>query len=144
MASPRDLQDLEFKGAGSYWNTVQSNRRAARSQQSPTPRGSEGTVAQRHPRYKRRLYESPSRAKGKSVACDPSSIMGPIKENGKMLWCVRDRVMLILDPGTKRKATDEPNTPSDSKRIKSSNSEEPETNNIPKAPNVIPFPEKVN
>jgi len=42
----------------------------------------------------------------------------------------------------KRKATEDPNTPSDSKRIKSSYSEEPESNNILKASNVIPFPEK--
>jgi hypothetical protein len=52
--------------------------------------------------------------------------------------------MLTFNPGSKRKATEEPNTPSDTKRIKSSYSEEPEANNIPKAPTVIPFPEKAS
>lgn len=51
--------------------------------------------------------------------------------------------MLTFNPGSKRKATEEPNTPSDAKRIKSSYSEEPE-DNIPKAPSVIPFPEKAS
>jgi histone acetyltransferase len=52
--------------------------------------------------------------------------------------------MLTVNLGSKRKATEEPNTPSDIKRIKSSYSEEPDTENIPKAPNVIPFPEKAS
>jgi histone acetyltransferase len=72
--------------------------------------------------------------------------MAPIKENGTVL-CYSEThlsIMLTSNAGTKRKATEEPSTPSDSKRIKSSNSEEPETNNIPKAPSVIPFPEKVH
>jgi histone acetyltransferase len=77
------------------------------------------------------------------VACDTPDNMGPIKENGRASWYARDCLMLICNLGTKRKATEEPNTPSDSKRIKSSNSEEPETTNIPKAPSAIPFPEKV-
>ena len=45
---------------------------------------------------------------------------------------------------SKRKATEEPNTPSDNKRIKTSQSEsaEPEEIKIPKAGHPIPFPEK--
>lgn len=53
--------------------------------------------------------------------------MGPIKENG-----------------SKRKATEEPSTPSDNKRIKSSHSEEPEIKSSPRGAKPIPFPEKVN
>jgi histone acetyltransferase len=57
--------------------------------------------------------------------------MGPVKENG-----------------SKRKATEEPSTPSDHKRIKSSHSEE-ETDLLKISPKgrgakPIPFPEKVS
>ncbi|KIM98067.1 hypothetical protein OIDMADRAFT_105502 [Oidiodendron maius Zn] len=122
MDVPRDLQ---FKGAGSYWSSVQSKRRAPRSEERPTPDESEYTTVRRQRHQYRPHRESPSELQRSLVACNSPDTMGPIKENG-----------------TKRKATEEPSTPSDSKRIKSSNSEEPETNNIPKAPSVIPFPEK--
>jgi hypothetical protein len=124
-------RELEFIGAGNYWNLVQGRRRTAHSR-GVYAESSQGSESQ--PELER-----------VSALNDVSTNMGPIKENGMTIWYGgRDRIMLICTPGTKRKATEEPNTPSDSKRIKSSNSEEPETNNVPRAPNVIPFPEKVS
>jgi hypothetical protein len=43
----------------------------------------------------------------------------------------------------KRKATDEPSTPLEAKRIKTSNSPEVEEKKLVNQANVIPFPEKV-
>lgn len=43
----------------------------------------------------------------------------------------------------KRKATDEPSTPLEAKRIKTSNSPEVDEKKLLNQPNVIPFPEKV-
>ena len=52
--------------------------------------------------------------------------------------------LTLTTSGSKRKATEEPGTPSDSKRIKSSHSEEPENMKKNTKPgNPIPFPEKV-
>jgi hypothetical protein len=72
--------------------------------------------------------------------------MAPSKDESKlgaiaMYLCFRDFNILFL--GSKRKATDEPSTPSASKRIKSSHSDSPEPKKIPAAGNPIPFPEKV-
>lgn len=71
--------------------------------------------------------------------------MGPIKENGRYRT---HYVPFCTDslPAAKRKATEEPGTPSESKRIKSSHSEEPDViRSLPKGkPEPIPFPEKVS
>lgn len=45
---------------------------------------------------------------------------------------------------SKRKASEDPTSPSANKRIKSSHSESPEPKKIPVAGNPIPFPEKVS
>ena len=73
--------------------------------------------------------------------------MAPSKDESKlgaitMNLCLRDLNILFL--GSKRKATDEPSTPSASKRIKASHSDSPEPKKIPAAGNPIPFPEKVS
>lgn len=141
MDVPRDLQ---FKGAGSYWSSIQSKRRAARSEELSTPERSEGPIRQRDRPQNCLPRESRSKAQRTSVACDSPDSMGPIKENGMVPRCAMRDLELTWNPGVKRKATEDPNTPSDSKRIKSSYSEEPESNNILKASNVIPFPEKVS
>lgn len=71
--------------------------------------------------------------------------MGPIKENGKCQeYWIGGAILRRL--ASKRKATDSPSTPSDTKRIKSSHSEERDVvKTLPKSgAKPIPFPEKVS
>ena len=79
MDVPRDLQ---FKGAGSYWSSVQSKRRAPRSEEQPTPDESEYTIVRRQRHQYRPHRELPSELQRSLVACDSPDTMGPIKENG--------------------------------------------------------------
>jgi len=76
-----------------------------------------------------------------------NTTMAPSKDESKLraiavYLYLRDLNILFL--GSKRKATDEPSTPSASKRIKASHSDSPEPKKIPAAGNPIPFPEKVS
>lgn len=51
---------------------------------------------------------------------------------------------MLISSVSKRKASNEPNSPAGNKRIKSSHSEEPETSDIPAAPKIVPFPVKAS
>jgi hypothetical protein len=153
MDPPRNLR---FEGAGDYWRVSPGKRRNSRYREPSTWEEAEaGETA--YPALgdpdqvnsNRSNPEPPSspESQGGSPAFSSrsrSSSMGPIKDNGTALERAGGDSTLTLDPGSKRKATEEPNTPSDNKRIKSSHSEEPDTDNIPKMANVIPFPEKAS
>jgi len=129
MATPK----LEFAGAGNYWsNTGRSTRALQYKPKAPSSQSGKG------------IQEENSLARSSGTATQASRKprrMGPIKEN-----CVSQRASTVAHlanshPASKRKATEEPSTPSDSKRIKK-NSDSPEpTPKISKAP-AIPFPEK--
>ena len=84
MAVPRDLQ---FEGAGSYWNTVQSKRRPPRPEALSTTERS-GTITVRGELRQRLINRSPrdltSDTQRTSPACE-SGNMAPIKENSMTL-----------------------------------------------------------
>jgi histone acetyltransferase len=90
------------------------------------------------------LQEENSLARSSGTATQASGTprrMGPIKEN-----CASQRALTVAHlanshSASKRKATEEPSTPSDSKRIKKSSDSPEPTPKISKAP-AIPFPEK--
>jgi hypothetical protein len=84
MAVPRDLQ---FEGAGNYWNTVRSKRRTPRSEALSTPERSDTITVPGVPRQRlidRSPRELTSEAQRTSLACE-SGNMGPIKENSMAL-----------------------------------------------------------
>jgi histone acetyltransferase len=142
-AHPRTLSanmlaktQLEFIGEGGYWKLF-------------------GTRPHAHPskidtlRHSRRESSPQKRTRRRTAATAPPvhlrsrRNMGPIKENCESPTRP-SAIAHIADsyPASKRKATEEPNTPSESKRIKtSSDSPEPSASKISKAP-AIPFPEK--
>ncbi len=100
--------------------------------QAPASQSSEG------------IQEDNSLARNSGVATQASRTprrMGPIKEN-----CASQRAPTVAHlanshSASKRKATEEPSTPSDTKRIKKSSDSPEPTPKISKAP-AIPFPEK--
>lgn len=58
---------------------------------------------------------------------------------------IKHRELTVYAPDSKRKAVDDPTTPSANKRVKSSHSDSPEPKKIPALPaHPVPFPEKVS
>ena len=73
--------------------------------------------------------------------------MAPIKDESCISFNPHHRVQLAKDSmmsDLKRRATDEPSTPSANKRVKSSHGDSPVLKKIPLPGNPIPFPEKVS
>jgi histone acetyltransferase len=130
-------KQLEFIGEGKYWKHTGTRPRARTSNTDTSYRPSN---CERIPKEKTRRRAA---ATAPPEYLRRLSKMGPIKENCES--AVRTSAIAHFAdscPASKRKATEEPNTPSDSKRIKtSSDSPEPAAPKISKAP-AIPFPEK--
>jgi hypothetical protein len=80
-------KELEFKGAGSYWNATGRKRRASPSEKpSVSDRSKPSTVQGDSLQTPIDLgRRSPSESESTSVACERRNIMGPIKENGMAL-----------------------------------------------------------
>jgi hypothetical protein len=76
-----------------------------------------------------------------NIRMAPSKDESKLRPRSHVSLCSRLNNLFL---GSKRKATDEPSTPSASKRIKASHSDSPEPKKIPAAGNPIPFPEKVS
>jgi hypothetical protein len=69
--------------------------------------------------------------------------MAAPKEEGECRNTSMRYIPLTLPSGFKRKATDEPTSPSLSKRVKSAQSDSPEPEDKKVATHPVPFPEKV-
>ncbi|KAH8751506.1 hypothetical protein BGZ57DRAFT_934464 [Hyaloscypha finlandica] len=112
MATPKKLR---FERPGRYWSDLSPTRRTRKYNSDASGQSGEGIEEENtvasSTYFATRTPSTPAR-------------MGPIKENS-----------------SKRKATEEPNTPSDRKRIKTSSDSPEPTPKISKAP-AIPFPEK--
>lgn len=82
------LRDLEFKGAGSYWNPTGARRREPAAERISVPERSNPSSAQGdslQTPIDLLGRGSPSGSESTSVACEGRNIMGPIKENGMAL-----------------------------------------------------------
>jgi histone acetyltransferase len=129
MEAPKEL---EFKGVGEYWQTVTPRRRPRTYDED---------------RSSNQLSDIQSQEQSEAISSTPPESdattqdprkMGPISRE-----CVLQNPLEYANylSASKRKADEGPGTPSRNKRIKIDTSEEPE-DNIPKAGNPIPFPEK--
>jgi hypothetical protein len=129
MEAPKEL---EFKGVGEYWQSVTPRRRPRTYEEDRS--SNQLSDIQFHEQSEGTSSISPE---SDSATQDPRK-MGPISRE-----CVLQNPLEYANylSASKRKADEGPGTPSRSKRIKTDTSEEPEEN-IPKAGNPIPFPEK--
>jgi histone acetyltransferase len=129
-------KQLEFIDEGKYWSRIGAR---------PTVRTYDIDASSRRPSKCERVSKKRTRRRAATQPLrDPvrARKMGPVKENCEFTTHPSATIQFSnFRPASKRKATEEPNTPSDSKRIKTSSDSPEPTTKISKAP-AIPFPEK--